>query len=68
MIEKLIRAGMNVARLNLSHGKLTEHAGLVQTLRNLGQSLGVKIAILMDLPGPKYRTGKLKGRGYRSSR
>jgi pyruvate kinase len=61
MIEKLIRAGMNVARLNLSHGKLTEHAGLMQTLRNLGQSLGVKIAILMDLPGPKYRTGKLKG-------
>lgn len=61
MIEKLIRAGMNVARLNLSHGKLTEHAHFVQTLRNLRQRLGVEIAILIDLPGPKYRTGKLKG-------
>jgi pyruvate kinase len=61
MIEKLIRAGMNVARLNLSHGKLTEHAHFVQTLRNLSQRLRVSIAILIDLPGPKYRTGKLKG-------
>jgi pyruvate kinase len=61
MIEKLIRAGMNVARLNLSHGKLTEHAHFVQTLRNLSQRLGVEIAILIDLPGPKYRTGKLRG-------
>jgi pyruvate kinase len=61
MIEKLIRAGMNVARLNLSHGKLTEHANFVQTLKNLSQRLGIEIAILIDLPGPKYRTGKLKG-------
>jgi len=61
MIEKLIRAGMNVARLNLSHGKLTEHTHFVQTLRNLSQRLGVEIAILIDLPGPKYRTGKLRG-------
>jgi pyruvate kinase len=61
MIEKLIRAGMNVARLNLSHGKPTEHAHFVQTLRNLSQRLGVEIAILIDLPGPKYRTGKLRG-------
>jgi len=61
MIEKLIRAGMNVARLNLSHGKLTEHAHFVQTLRKLSRRLGVEIAILIDLPGPKYRTGNLKG-------
>jgi pyruvate kinase len=61
MIEKLIRAGMNVARLNLSHGALSEHADFVQTLRNLSQRLGVEIAILIDLPGPKYRTGKLSG-------
>jgi pyruvate kinase len=61
MMEKLIRAGMNVGRLNLSHGTLTEHAHFVQTLRTLSQRLGVEIAILIDLPGPKYRTGKLKG-------
>jgi len=61
MIEKLIKAGMNVARLNLSHGTLIEHAGYVHTIRNLSQRLGVDIAILIDLPGPKYRTGKLRG-------
>jgi pyruvate kinase len=61
MIEKLIRAGMNVARLNLSHGTLSEHASFVQTIRNLSQRLGVEIAVLIDLPGPKYRTGKLRG-------
>jgi pyruvate kinase len=57
MMEKLIRAGMNVARLNLSHGTLSEHARFVQALRKLSQRLGVEIAILIDLPGPKYRTG-----------
>lgn len=61
MIEKLIKAGMNVARLNLSHGTLTEHAGYVHTIRNLSQRLDTVVAVLMDLPGPKYRTGKLKG-------
>ncbi|MFA5064915.1 MAG: pyruvate kinase [Dehalococcoidia bacterium] len=61
ILVKLIKAGMNVARLNLSHGTLAEHAHLVQTLRNLSRRLGVEIAILIDLPGPKYRTGKLKG-------
>jgi pyruvate kinase len=61
MIERLIRAGMNVARLNLSHGTLTEHARFVQTLRHLSRRLGVEIAVLIDLPGPKYRTGKLRG-------
>jgi len=61
MIEKLIRAGTNVARLNLSHGTLTEHTRFVQTLKNLSRRLGVVITILIDLPGPKYRTGKLNG-------
>jgi len=60
-IEQLIRAGMNVARLNLSHGAHGEHARYIQAIRKLGQRLGIKVAILMDLPGPKYRTGELKG-------
>jgi pyruvate kinase len=60
MIEKLIKAGMNIARLNLSHGTLPEHAHFVQVVRNLSQRLGVEVAVLMDLPGPKYRTGKLR--------
>jgi pyruvate kinase len=61
MIEKLIKAGMNVARLNLSHGTLEEHEAYVQRTRSVSQRLNKVVAILMDLPGPKYRTGKLKG-------
>jgi pyruvate kinase len=61
MIERLIRAGMNVARLNLAHGTPAEHAHYVETVRNLSQQLAINVAVLMDLPGPKYRTGKLKG-------
>jgi len=60
VIEQLIRAGMNVARLNLSHGTHREHARHIQTVRKLSQRLAIPVAILMDLPGPKYRTGKLK--------
>jgi pyruvate kinase len=60
VIEQLIKAGMNVARLNLSHGTHREHAHRIQTLRKLAQGLATPIAILLDLPGPKYRTGKLK--------
>lgn len=60
VIRQLIRAGMNVARLNLSHGTYREHARHIQTVRKLSRSLGIPVAILMDLPGPKCRTGKLK--------
>ncbi len=60
MIERLIRAGMNVARFNLSHGELTEHDSGIGTVRELSRRLGTNVAILVDLPGPKYRTGALK--------
>ena len=59
-IEQLIEAGMNVARLNLSHGTYKEHARHIQTVRKLSRRLAIPVAILMDLPGSKYRTGKLK--------
>ncbi len=60
MIEQLITAGMNIARLNLSHGTHQEHARYIRTIRRMSRRLGRNVAILMDLPGPKYRTGKLK--------
>ena len=60
-IERLILAGMNIARLNLSHGMHREHGRYIQIIRRVSQRLGIDVAILMDLPGPKYRTGKLKG-------
>jgi len=59
-IERLIQAGMNIARLNLSHGSYEEHARLIKDIRNLSQRMGIDMAILMDLPGTKYRIGKLK--------
>ena len=62
VIGQLIKAGMNVARLNLSHGTHHEHNQYLQTIREVSQRLGIKVAILIDLPGPKYRIGKLKDR------
>lgn len=59
VIERLIRAGMNVARLNLAHGSHRDHARLIATVRRAAQRLALPVAILMDLPGPKYRTGPL---------
>jgi pyruvate kinase len=60
VIDKLIRAGMNVARFNLSHGTYSEHVHHIQTVRRLSQRLAIPVATLIDLPGPKYRTGRLK--------
>ena len=61
LIERLIRAGMNVARLNLSHGTPPEHAEVVGTVRRVARRLATPVAVLVDLPGPKYRTGPLQG-------
>jgi len=56
MIEALIRAGMNVARLNFSHGTPEGHAVVIERIRTVSDRLGVAVAILQDLPGPKTRT------------
>ncbi|MDP2916638.1 MAG: pyruvate kinase, partial [Dehalococcoidia bacterium] len=61
MIERLVKAGMNIARLNLSHGSLPDHSRYIKTIRKVEQRLGAGVGILMDLPGPKYRTGELQG-------
>lgn len=61
VLTRLIRAGMDVARFNLSHGTLEEHARYIETVRNLSRRLGMDVAVLIDLPGPKYRVGRLKG-------
>jgi pyruvate kinase len=61
LIQRLIRAGMDVARLNLSHGTFSEHASYIETIRKMSRRTGTDVAILIDLPGPKYRIGRLKG-------
>ncbi len=60
MIEKLIRSGMSIARLNLSHGSFQEHARYLRMVRQAARRLNSNVAVLMDLPGPKYRTGEMK--------
>ena len=54
---QLIRAGMSVARLNLSHGDSEQHFEYVEAIREAAHQTGVPIGILADLPGPKYRIG-----------
>ncbi|HEY7125147.1 MAG TPA: pyruvate kinase [Ktedonobacterales bacterium] len=59
VLERLILAGMNVARLNFSHGTHEEHAEVVARVRRISTKLGRAVAILQDLQGPKIRTGSL---------
>ena len=61
VLKKLLEAGMDVARLNFSHGSHSEHLACIQSLRSTAQKLKKTIAILADLQGPKIRTGVLAG-------
>jgi pyruvate kinase len=63
ILERLLRAGMDVARLNFSHGSQEEHLRTIAQLRAAAQNLTRTIAILADLQGPKIRTGALAGGG-----
>lgn len=62
VLRDLMRAGMDVARLNFSHGTHEEHARVIDRLRRLAEKEGRSICILQDLQGPKIRTGRLKYR------
>lgn len=57
VIEALFRAGVSVVRLNLSHGTIDQHEGLVASIRAIEARTGLVTAILADLPGPKIRVG-----------
>ena len=59
VLADLIRAGMNVARLNLSHGTFEEHREIIQNIRAAAGDVGLPVTILIDLPGPKIRLGDL---------
>src|ERR1700728_4047304 len=60
VLARLVEAGMDVARLNYSHGSLDEHAETAQRVRDASSRAGRPVAILQDLPGPKLRIGSLK--------
>src|SRR5215217_4343614 len=59
VLVQMIEAGMDVARLNFSHGSAEEHADTAQRVRDAANRAGRSVAILQDLPGPKLRIGKL---------
>jgi pyruvate kinase len=55
----MLLAGMNVARLNFSHGKYEDHAERIQRLRQASDDLDLPLMLLQDLQGPKIRVGDL---------
>jgi pyruvate kinase len=61
VLVQMIEAGMDVARLNFSHGTRREHAETVERIRNAAGRVGRQVAVLQDLPGPKMRIGPLRG-------
>lgn len=60
VLKKLLLAGIDVARINCSHASWSEYAGIIKTIRSLAVKINRSVAILLDLQGPKIRTGKLK--------
>ncbi len=62
VLKKMIAAGLNVARLNFSHGTPDSHRAMVETIRRLSREGGREIGILQDLSGPKIRLGNIKDR------
>ncbi|MGN1409284.1 MAG: pyruvate kinase [Eubacteriales bacterium] len=61
MIEKMIKEGMNVARLNFSHGTHEEHLKVIERVKEIRARLGKPCAIMLDTKGPEVRLGKFEG-------
>src|ERR671935_3341042 len=59
----LVRLGLDVARLNFSHGTAAEHARRCQAVREAARAVGRSVAVMQDLQGPKIRVGSLVGGG-----
>jgi pyruvate kinase len=60
MLERLIRAGLNIARLNFSHGDFAAHAETIARIRAAERATGRRVTVMADLPGPKMRLGKIE--------
>ena len=59
-IRSLVEEGMSVARLNMSHGTAEEHAEKIIMIREASEETGIPVAVMVDVPGPKYRTGPME--------
>lgn len=60
MLQRLIRAGLDVARLNFSHGEFAGHATRIERIRDAARAVGKRVVIMADLPGPKMRLGRIE--------
>jgi len=63
VLKEMFVAGLNVCRINFSHGSYEQHAEVINTVRALNQELNANVAILADLQGPKIRTGEMENNG-----
>ncbi|MCL2122129.1 MAG: pyruvate kinase [Clostridiales bacterium] len=61
ILTTMLRSGMNVARLNFSHGTHEEHAARIRLLRQAEKETGIDVALMLDTAGPEIRTGAIKG-------
>src|SRR4051794_27173644 len=61
VLERMIAAGMDVARLNFAHGDPAQHAETVERIRKASAAVGRDVAVLQDVPGPKLRIGPVAG-------
>ena len=61
VLVRLVDAGMNVARLNFSHGSYESHSEVIRNIRSVSRTLNRPVGILLDLQGPKIRCGKNGG-------
>ena len=67
-LERMMRNGMDVARLNLAHGDFDTHRALMAAVRAAAAKTGRRVALLADLPGPKLRVGTIVGEVVRLTR
>ena len=63
ILRAMFQAGLNVCRLNFSHGSYEDHASTIATIRELNEQMGTSVAILADLQGPKIRTHEMENNG-----
>ena len=61
VLERMIRAGVDVMRLNFSHGTAQDHIDRAALIREVSAKVGKEVAIMADLQGPKIRVGKIEG-------
>src|SRR5690554_7864401 len=65
-LRAMMEEGMNVARINFSHGSYEDHEKVINIIRELNEETGLNVAILADLQGPKIRTREMENNGVRS--